>query len=310
MIACIAPSDRFFEENVSTLNYATRASYIANAPTKNIDPKIKEILELKKKNKLLQLELLNANKHIEFLTSLTTEQLKVFGSNLISEKLDSTNEDSKLEPSSPIKTRGVSVTNTNPTVPKVQSFGTATGGISMGTSVGVSMGTSTATKSFGVSGATQTDTKMLLSTYNSKSARSQSKGPPKDFEKKPTKKEMEAKQEFEKKMNIITSEITIMGMNKEGNSNRFTDAMTRVTDLLKVNQVLRDENNAREDEIRKKNVELYQVKEESEELRDRIELLETIVQADSGTFEKYVSSHLFTQAQKNNMTDYMGYEQG
>lgn len=28
MIACIAPSDRFYEENVSTLNYATRASYI------------------------------------------------------------------------------------------------------------------------------------------------------------------------------------------------------------------------------------------------------------------------------------------
>ncbi len=28
MIACIAPSDRFLEENVSTLNYATRASNI------------------------------------------------------------------------------------------------------------------------------------------------------------------------------------------------------------------------------------------------------------------------------------------
>lgn len=53
MIACLSPSDAFFEENVSTLNYATRASYIANAPKKNIDPKIREINNLKKKNKLL-----------------------------------------------------------------------------------------------------------------------------------------------------------------------------------------------------------------------------------------------------------------
>lgn len=57
MIACIAPSDRFFEENISTLSYATRASYIANAPTKNIDPKIREIEELKKHKSTLEVEL-------------------------------------------------------------------------------------------------------------------------------------------------------------------------------------------------------------------------------------------------------------
>lgn len=57
MVACVTPSDLFYEENVSTLNYATRASYIANAPKKNVDPKIREILELKKKNGLLELEL-------------------------------------------------------------------------------------------------------------------------------------------------------------------------------------------------------------------------------------------------------------
>jgi kinesin family protein 4/21/27 len=57
MIAWIAPSDRFFEENISTLNYATRASYIANAPTKNIDPKIKEIQDLKRLKETLEVEL-------------------------------------------------------------------------------------------------------------------------------------------------------------------------------------------------------------------------------------------------------------
>lgn len=49
MIACISPSDRFFEESVSTLNYATRAANISNIPVKNIDPKIKIINELKVK---------------------------------------------------------------------------------------------------------------------------------------------------------------------------------------------------------------------------------------------------------------------
>ena len=50
MIACVTPSDYFYEENVSTLNYATWASYIANAPKKNIDPWEIVIQDLKKKN--------------------------------------------------------------------------------------------------------------------------------------------------------------------------------------------------------------------------------------------------------------------
>jgi hypothetical protein len=40
MIACISPSDRYMDENISTLNYAARASLISNIPTKNIDPRV------------------------------------------------------------------------------------------------------------------------------------------------------------------------------------------------------------------------------------------------------------------------------
>ena len=40
MIACLSPVDRFLEENVSTLNYAARASLISNAPTKNLDQNV------------------------------------------------------------------------------------------------------------------------------------------------------------------------------------------------------------------------------------------------------------------------------
>ena len=80
MIACVTPSDYFYEENVSTLNYATRASYIANAPKKNVDPRVREIQDSKKINPLLQLELRNTNKHIEYLNQLIPEeQVKQIG---------------------------------------------------------------------------------------------------------------------------------------------------------------------------------------------------------------------------------------
>lgn len=49
MIACLSPSDAYIEENMSTLAYATKASYISNEPMKNEDPKVKMINELKSK---------------------------------------------------------------------------------------------------------------------------------------------------------------------------------------------------------------------------------------------------------------------
>ena len=49
MVACLAPSDNYVEENISTLNYAMKASFIANEPTMNVDPKVKIINELREK---------------------------------------------------------------------------------------------------------------------------------------------------------------------------------------------------------------------------------------------------------------------
>ena len=71
MIACLSPSDAFVEENISTLTYATKASFISNEPTKNEDPKMKLINELKTKVITLQRELAQANNHIQFLSGLT-----------------------------------------------------------------------------------------------------------------------------------------------------------------------------------------------------------------------------------------------
>lgn len=64
MVACLSPSDRYLEENLSTLNYAARASLISNIPTKNIDPRIMEIDEQKRKVVDLEKELKSANQHI------------------------------------------------------------------------------------------------------------------------------------------------------------------------------------------------------------------------------------------------------
>jgi hypothetical protein len=43
MIACINPHDLFLDENLSTLTYATKASFITNKPVVNDDPRTKLI---------------------------------------------------------------------------------------------------------------------------------------------------------------------------------------------------------------------------------------------------------------------------
>lgn len=68
MMACLSPSDRFIEENISTLNYAAKASLISNIPMKNVDPQILQINEFKQKNTGLERELRQANDHIQYLT--------------------------------------------------------------------------------------------------------------------------------------------------------------------------------------------------------------------------------------------------
>jgi hypothetical protein len=53
MIACINPHDFFLDENLSTLTYATKASFITNKPTVNDDPRSKLISELREQIRTL-----------------------------------------------------------------------------------------------------------------------------------------------------------------------------------------------------------------------------------------------------------------
>lgn len=54
MIACLAPCDRYLDDNVSTLQYATLAKSIKNRPTVNEDPKTRLIKELRAQVAFLQ----------------------------------------------------------------------------------------------------------------------------------------------------------------------------------------------------------------------------------------------------------------
>lgn len=47
MLACLSPADRHYEENLSTLRYATQAACIKNRPAVNLDPKDRLIQELR-----------------------------------------------------------------------------------------------------------------------------------------------------------------------------------------------------------------------------------------------------------------------
>lgn len=47
MIACLNPCDAQIEENISTMQYASQASYISNKPIRNDDPKARQIEALK-----------------------------------------------------------------------------------------------------------------------------------------------------------------------------------------------------------------------------------------------------------------------
>ena len=87
MIACLNPCDMFLEENISTLQYASKASYISNKPIKNDDPKMRLIEQLKKENKLLHEELAQANETIQFLSQLTGNNPKTVQRNLKNVKM-------------------------------------------------------------------------------------------------------------------------------------------------------------------------------------------------------------------------------
>ncbi len=46
MIACLMPSDKYIDENMSTLAYASKAKIMSNQPKMNHDPKMAKMKDL------------------------------------------------------------------------------------------------------------------------------------------------------------------------------------------------------------------------------------------------------------------------
>jgi hypothetical protein len=64
-VACLSPCDRFIDENLSTLQYASRAQSIENRAVINVDPTTKLIHRLKKEIKVLRRDLIQARRLAE-----------------------------------------------------------------------------------------------------------------------------------------------------------------------------------------------------------------------------------------------------
>lgn len=64
---------------------------------------------------------------------------------------------------------------------------------------------------------------------------------------------------------------------------------------------MRDENNDKDEAIRKKNIETYELKEESEDLRERLELLEQIVKSNNELFLGYIGKFVRPKIEMSNL---------
>merc|ERR1740121_1387556 len=64
MVACLSPNDTHFEENLSTLHYATTTGRIKNRPEVNLDPTSALIRKLRLQVRALQEQLSAAHAYI------------------------------------------------------------------------------------------------------------------------------------------------------------------------------------------------------------------------------------------------------
>ena len=88
MIACLHPSDQYFEENNMTLTYAAKAALIRNRPVRNDDPQTKLIEELKMQVRTLSMEVHLANQYIEVVCSATGQPVRKFGLGMLPSAAD------------------------------------------------------------------------------------------------------------------------------------------------------------------------------------------------------------------------------
>ncbi len=73
MIACLTPSDKYIDENLSTLNYASKAKVMKNQPKVNNDPNATKINDLQEQVWILTEQLTKANGTIDFMNKMVND---------------------------------------------------------------------------------------------------------------------------------------------------------------------------------------------------------------------------------------------
>lgn len=89
MIACLAPSDLYIDDNVNTLLYAVKAQVISNIPIVNEDPKMKKMRDLEIQVKYLTSQLTMAKKAVGFFKNVSNNEGNIQNTPLEGNTLDS-----------------------------------------------------------------------------------------------------------------------------------------------------------------------------------------------------------------------------
>lgn len=94
--------------------------------------------------------------------------------------------------------------------------------------------------------------------------------------------------------------------NAETENERLIDSVTKVTELLKANQYLRDEIETLQKGNDTKDNELYTITTENMTLRERIEILENIIKSNKAEYENLVSAKVIVNMEKSTFEHHGG----
>ncbi|CAI2381337.1 unnamed protein product [Moneuplotes crassus] len=263
MISCLTPNDKFCDENKSTLNYASRASCIANKPVKNDDPQTKLVDTLKKQIKILNEELVKANRHILDLSIVKGEQGTFFGTEKVKKQFS---EESQMLLTSngfnPMSETKLTAKNEK-SLPPLAHMNTPDRSVKM----------KTQTNQF----------------YNDKEegkipSRQQS---PKNKNFKTAEKP--SRDTESKKSRVMNAEISKkIEEAKEAAFERIMHSANIVKEVLQRNMSLSEDIVKNHQIVDDLNQNVYQLQRENEDLRERLEILETITGKDSSSLLKKI----------------------
>lgn len=251
MISCLTPNDKYVEENKSTLNYASRASHIANKPVKNDDPQSKLVETLKRQVKILNEELIKANQHILDISIVRGEGGTFFGTEKVKNQFKQESQMLLTQSGFNIDPRSENMDDSSlppltlmMTPDKMRKLKTHTNQFFESDMKNKLSSNTTSPKVKKMDNENQSDTIRSKGLYNAEAAE----------------RIKEAKEAaFERIMHSANIVKEVLQRN-----------MTLSEDLVKNNQLV--------DNL---NQEIYQLQRENEDIRERLEILETITGKDS-----------------------------